>query len=712
MVALPGKLLVIVLPGAGAGAGAGDAAATVAAFARNEVPNLTVKTAVVQGARLDAANVAARASADYLAFVPAGVTWPAEHLERCVHQLRSDLSVGLVGGSATGAPDGSLDLFVPLGGAIVRHSAFHAIEGFDPAFDLLTDVDFGWRLWLRGYRVRSAGPVPPGVPSAVGPPDRLPDATRSLLARVLDDTSLAGEPWSSSIGTAARRAAAGRRLVIQRSRERGDGELLPLAHAAVARWVAHEPAAAPVAEVLATWGAPDRAGPRRRIAVVTSDTLAPRMAGPGIRALQIARRLAADHEVILATTERCELEVTGFQAVHVGEKGLRDLERWCDIFLFQGWVMAGRDYLAATDKMVVADVYDPMHLEQLEQGHDAEGERGRFEAVRNASTVLNDQLARADFMLCASTKQRDLWLGQLAGLGRINPVVYDGDESLRSLLAVVPFGVGDEPPVATRHAIRGTIPGIGPDDHVVLWGGGVYNWFDPLTLVRAIDRLRHRLPTVRLLFLGMRHPNPGIPEMRMAVETQRLAEELGLVDEHVFFNRTWVDFDDRQNYLLDADVGVSTHLDHIETEFSFRTRILDYLWAGLPIVATDGDSFAEVILREDLGLVVPAGDVEALEDALARLLGDRELAEACQLNILRVIPAMRWESVLEPLVEFCAAPSRAPDGCCPDLRPPERIVPITRGWRRDVDVTVQYLRAGASGLLVRRALDRLRHRRG
>ena len=140
-----------------------------------------------------------------------------------------------------------------------------------------------------------------------------------------------------------------------------------------------------------------------------------------------------------------------------------------------------------------------------------------------------------------------------------------------------------------------------------------------------------------------------------------------------------MDFEDRQNYLLDADVGVSTHLDHIETEFSFRTRILDYLWAGLPIVATDGDSFAEVIIREDLGLVVPPGDVEALEDALARLLGDPALAEACQLNILRVIPDMRWERVLEPLVAFCAAPIRAPDECCPDLRPPDRVVPHPAG---------------------------------
>ena len=24
------------------------------------------------------------------------------------------------------------------------------------------------------------------------------------------------------------------------------------------------------------------------------------------------------------------------------------------------------------------------------------------------------------------------------------------------------------------------------DDRVILWGGGIYNWFDPLTLIRAV----------------------------------------------------------------------------------------------------------------------------------------------------------------------------------------------------------------------------------
>ena len=76
--------------------------------------------------------------------------------------------------------------------------------------------------------------------------------------------------------------------------------------------------------------------------------------------------------------------------------------------------------------------------------------------------------------------------------------------------------------------------------------------------------------------------------MRMVAAARSLSDELGLTDRHVFFNEGWVPYDTRQNFLLDADVGVSTHFDHVEAEFSYRTRVLDYLWAGLPVVMTRG----------------------------------------------------------------------------------------------------------------------------
>ncbi len=52
---------------------------------------------------------------------------------------------------------------------------------------------------------------------------------------------------------------------------------------------------------------------------------------------------------------------------------------------------------------------------------------------------------------------------------------------------------------------------------------------------------------------------------------------------------------------------MSTHLHHVETDYSFRTRILDYFWASLPTVSTTGDALADLIERRGLGLTVRTG---------------------------------------------------------------------------------------------------------
>jgi len=196
---------------------------------------------------------------------------------------------------------------------------------------------------------------------------------------------------------------------------------------------------------------------------------------------------------------------------------------------------------------------------------------------------------------------------------------------------------------------------------VIIWAGGVYNWFDPETLIKAVDRLRKTRPKVRLFFLGMQHPNPAVPEMRAAAQARRLADELGLTGVHVFYNEGWVRYDDRQNYLLDADVGVSTHFVHLETTFSFRTRILDYLWVGLPVVATVGDAFEALNDVRQFGIAIPECDVEALAAALDTVLFDTAAAGRFAANSRATGEMLRWPQALSPLREFCARAERAPD---------------------------------------------------
>ena len=199
----------------------------------------------------------------------------------------------------------------------------------------------------------------------------------------------------------------------------------------------------------------------------------------------------------------------------------------------------------------------------------------------------------------------------------------------------------------------------------------MYNWLDPISLLRAVDRLSRRIPELRLVFLGMRHPNPAVPAMRVAAQLQELSRKLGLTGRHVFFNAGWAPYDQRADFLLDADVAVSTHLDHIETRYSFRSRVLDYLWAGRPMVLTAGDVLAEEVAEAGLGITVPAEDDEALEEALAAVIAHPPPQEL----FAPVVQRHTWARAAAPLLQFCRNPRRAPDLEVARLSPEEAAGP-------------------------------------
>jgi GT2 family glycosyltransferase/glycosyltransferase involved in cell wall biosynthesis len=454
--------------------------------------------------------------------------------------------------------------------------------------------------------------------------------------------------------------------------------------------------------------------PRRtRVLIVTGDPIGAKLAGPAIRAWSMAEALAVDNDVTLASLAAIEAISAPFELTKVAsDHEFAPLEAWADVIIFQGHAMAAFSSLKNSLKIIVADIYDPMHLEQLEQSRELP--RAVWdERVQSATAVLNQQLQRADYLICASDRQRIFYLGQLAALGRINPANYEHDPDLSHLIDVVPFGLPRVFPKPDRHALKGVLPGIEVDDKVLLWGGGLYSWFDPKTLIRAVALIAKRRPDVKLFFQGTKHPHPGVPEMAIVAESRDLAKELGVLDSAVFFNDSWVDFADRHNYLSDADAGVSTHFDHLETTMSFRTRILDYLWAGLPMVVTEGDYFAEIIDREHLGIVVPADDVASLSAALEKVLFDTKFASTARKNVARVRKQFYWDIVLAPLVEFVRSAKHAPDLAVAIasgktiLTEPQRHPGKQLGLRHSVSRTWFYLRNGGVRVVLHKVRRRL-----
>lgn len=455
-----------------------------------------------------------------------------------------------------------------------------------------------------------------------------------------------------------------------------------------------------------------------RVLIITGDPIRAQMAGPAIRVWNMADQLADTCDVRIVSWKRIERDSDRFELFFVHETddaGIAPHERWAEVIIVQGMSFRIFPTVARTDRIVVADLYDPFQLEQLEQNK-FEDSTTWAEEVQKAVSLLNEQLSRADFFLCASQRQRDLWLGNLSALGRLNPATYAQDPGFNSLIDVAPFGLPADRPIQTRHAIKGAIPGIEENDTVVLWGGGIYNWFDPVTLVEAMGILRPTHPNVKLFFLSSSHFNADVPEMQVIADTIAAADRLGLRGETIFFNDGWVEYDDRVNYLLDADIGVSTHPVHAETRFSFRTRILDYLWAGLPVVSSDGDSFAEIIRDSGCGAVVPPSDPSALAAAIATLVPGSPERGRAMAAVSRVRQQFHWEQTLYPLREFCANPRTAADRALMaqgrsrlNSSRFDEILLMPKGRRRDAALALYYLRRGGVRL-VREKLAKRRRR--
>ncbi|MGI8426580.1 MAG: glycosyltransferase [Actinomycetota bacterium] len=597
----------------------------------------------------------------------------------------------------------------------MQRQLFLETGGFDEDyFAFFEDVDLGWRLWIMGYRVlyEPSSVVRHhhhGTANHLGQERELFLLERNALMTIMKNyeqanldnllpasimlalergltysgidrenynLALKHEPLSGEDERVSPLAMAHvlavsevtrnvdsimkKRAAVQKKRLRSDKELAPLFISPLHPNISDPGFQQTFGKVVESLTTTELFSGPTKVLVITGDTVSTRMAGPAIRAWEMSTELSRKHKVRLLANEGADINSKNFELGVLRDSTLQADLDWADVVVFQGFIMHAHPRIARSGKILVADLYDPFHLENLEMFREDDPDK-RFSIAGSDLEVINSQLKLCDFFICASEKQRDFWIGQLAGVGRLGPEVYDADPTLRSLLDIVPFGISSDQPLHSENVLKGVVPGIGKNDKVILWGGGIYNWFDPLTLIKAIDQVKNDHPEVKLFFLGMTHPNPDVPEMRMAVAAVKLARQLGLEGTHVFFNSGWIPYEKRANYLLESDIGVSCHLEHIETTYSYRTRVLDYFWAELPVIVTRGDSLSQLVEEHSLGLTVGPGDVEGFASAIRRILEDEELSRESRLNVGKLRPELSWSQIIGPLDRFCSTPRHAAD---------------------------------------------------
>lgn len=398
------------------------------------------------------------------------------------------------------------------------------------------------------------------------------------------------------------------------------------------------------------------------ICIISYDIIGKNMAGPGIRFYEFAKILSNYLDVTLVTPNKIDIETEGFNSRQYKLGNYKSLQRYvdkADTILIQGHILYYFPFLRNFKGKIIVDLYNPFNLESLEMFRNSDiAERIRID--KNNLNMLKMQLSIGDFFICASEKQRDYWVGMLNAMGRINPYSYDSDKTLRNLIDIVPFGMPSQPPKRSASYTGDRIPGINERDSIILWGGGIWNWLDPITAIKALWEITRDKKDIKMIFMGIKHPDSSLPEMRKCMEAIQLAKELDMYEKLVFFNE-WTPYDLRQTFLLDADVGLSIHQERIETEFSYRTRVIDYIWARLPVITTEGDSIAKMVKVENIGEVVKYENTAQLARVMESISTNKSLREIYKKNLIKIAPRFYWENTTKPLVKYCVNPDYAVD---------------------------------------------------
>jgi hypothetical protein len=175
-----------------------------------------------------------------------------------------------------------------------------------------------------------------------------------------------------------------------------------------------------------------------RILVLVPGAPDGRVAGPEIRAWELARALATRHRVTAVVREGAAGRRDGVRIVPWTRRAILLETLRHDAVVSACLPPFLLSVKAVHGLIAVSDQYDPLEneLAHLDDG------RYRTRELRSASAIRELQLRHADLVLCAGERQRDALL-------RVWP-----DASVAPPPLVVPFGLPPAPPAARRRALR------------------------------------------------------------------------------------------------------------------------------------------------------------------------------------------------------------------------------------------------------------------
>lgn len=285
----------------------------------------------------------------------------------------------------------------------------------------------------------------------------------------------------------------------------------------------------------------------------------------------------------------------------------------------------------------------------------AEQQAWRKLSLRPIAAALERLMLRSADVVCVPSEPLRAYVREVAGRRRRVHLLPNG----------VDLRIFGQPPRPAPRRIAQRLRGR----FVVAFLGSLKPWHGIRPMWRAFVALRRRIPSAHLLVIG---DGPMRPFLEQAAAQ---------LDEDAVTLTGAVEHERVPAMLALAQVGVAPY-PVLDPFYFCPLKVIEYMAAGLPVVASAIGDIPRLVTHERTGLLVPPGDSRALMRALARLAASARLRQACGRRAReRACASYGWDTAagkIESMIGGCAARRPAATGRAADLIPLPRVVGLDR----------------------------------